>query len=67
MATADGRLMKIGHGFFSASLIAHCAWRDIKPTFENDTNIVTPPPRHSALSNRAKVVERDVEVRRKAP
>jgi hypothetical protein len=38
---------------------------DIKPSFENDTNIVPIPPEQSAFSNCEKVVERDVEVYRK--
>jgi hypothetical protein len=38
---------------------------DIKPSFKDDTNIVTMPPRESASSNCEKVVERDVEVYRK--
>jgi hypothetical protein len=38
---------------------------NIKPSFENDTNIVPVPPEKSAFSNCEKVVERDVEVYRK--
>jgi hypothetical protein len=38
---------------------------DIKPSFENDTNIVPVPPEEAAFSNCEKVVERDVEVYRK--
>jgi hypothetical protein len=38
---------------------------DIKPSFEDDTDIVPTPPRQSAFSNCEKVVERDVEVYRK--
>jgi hypothetical protein len=38
---------------------------DIKPSFENDTNIVAIPPPESALSNRVIIVECDVEIYRK--
>jgi hypothetical protein len=38
---------------------------DIKPSFENDTNIVPIPPEQSAFSNCEKAVERDVEAYRK--
>jgi hypothetical protein len=40
-------------------------WRDIKPSFKDDTNIVPTPPREPAFSDCEKVVERDVEVYRK--
>ena len=38
---------------------------DIKPSFENDTNIVPGPPNKAAFCNCEKVVERDVEIYRK--
>jgi hypothetical protein len=38
---------------------------DVKPSFDNDSNIVTTPPSEAALSNSKKVIERDVEVYRK--
>ena len=51
-----------------ASAIAYLINRDmladIKPSFENDANIVATPPPESALSNRVKIVERDVEIYR---
>ena len=49
----------------SACLINRDTLADIKPSFENDTNIVLPPPREPTSSNSEKVVERDVEVYRK--
>ena len=48
-----------------ACLINRDTLADIKPSFENDTNIVATPPPESALSNRVKIVERDVEIYRK--
>jgi hypothetical protein len=48
-----------------ACLINRDTQADIKPSFENDTNIVAIPPHESALSNRVKIVERDVEIYRK--
>ena len=35
---------------------------DIKPSFENDTNIVPVPPNKAAFSNCDRVVKRDVEI-----
>jgi hypothetical protein len=49
----------------SACLVKRDTLADIKPSFENDTNIVLMPPEESAFSNREKVIERDVEVYRK--
>ena len=49
----------------SACLVERDTLADIKPSFENDTNIVSMPPGESAFSNCEKVVERDVEVYRK--
>jgi hypothetical protein len=48
-----------------ACLINRDTLADIKPSFENDTNVVATPPPESALSNRVKIVERDVEIYRK--
>jgi hypothetical protein len=45
-------------------LVAHNALADIKPSYENDTNIVPKPPREAAFSNSEKVVERNVEMYR---
>jgi hypothetical protein len=49
----------------SARLVNRDTLADIKPSFENDTNIVPMPPEEAAFSNCEKVVERDVEVYRK--
>ena len=49
----------------SAFLLNRDTLADIKPSFENDTNIVPMPPEEAAFSNCEKVVERDVEVYRK--
>jgi hypothetical protein len=49
----------------SACLVEHNALTDIKPSFENETNIVAVPPHESAFSNCVKIVERDVEIYRK--
>ena len=49
----------------SACLVNRDTLADIKPSFENDTNIVPTPPEQSAFSNCEKVVERGVEVYRK--
>jgi hypothetical protein len=49
----------------SVCLIEGDALADIKPSFNDDTNIVPMPPRELASSNCEKVVERDVEVYRK--
>jgi len=38
---------------------------DVKPSFDNDANIVPIPPREAAFSNCKKVIERDVELHRK--
>jgi hypothetical protein len=38
---------------------------DVKPSFEGDTDIVTPPPHKPTFCNCKKAVERDVEVYRK--
>jgi hypothetical protein len=38
---------------------------DIKPSFENDSNVVPPPPNETTFANCEKVVERDVEMDRK--
>jgi hypothetical protein len=38
---------------------------DIKPSFENDANIVPMPPEEVAFSNCEKAIERDVELYRK--
>jgi hypothetical protein len=48
-----------------ACLVNRDALADIKPSFENDTKIVSMPPEEAAFSNCEKVVERDVEVYRK--
>ena len=48
-----------------ACLVNRDTLADIKPSFENDTNIVSMPPEQSAFSNCEKVVERDVEMYRK--
>jgi hypothetical protein len=48
-------------------LIARDTLADIKPSFENDTNIVPPPPHEPTFPNRKKAVERDEEVYRKKP
>ena len=40
-------------------------WRQINPTFENDTYVVLPSPSEVAFANCEKVVERDVEIYRK--
>jgi hypothetical protein len=59
--------MKIDNGIFlpqtSARLVDTPA--DIKPSFEDNPDIVPPPPRQSAFSNREKAVESDVEIYRK--
>ena len=49
----------------SACLVNRDTLADIKPSFENDTKIVSMPPEEAAFSNREKVVERNVEVYRK--
>ena len=49
----------------SACLVNRDTLADIKPSFENDTKIVSLPPEEAAFSNCEKVVERDVEVYRK--
>jgi hypothetical protein len=49
----------------TAFLVSRDTLADIKPSFENDTNIVPTPPEQSAFSNCEKVVERDVEMYRK--
>jgi hypothetical protein len=49
----------------SACLVNRDTMADIKPSFENDTNIVPISPRELAFSNCEKVVERDVEGYRK--
>jgi hypothetical protein len=49
----------------SACLVNRDTMADIKPSFENDTNIVPISPRELAFSNGEKVVERDVEGYRK--
>jgi hypothetical protein len=50
----------------ASRLVSRDTLANIKPSFENDTNIVTIPPEQSAFSNCEKVVERDVEMYRKA-
>ena len=49
----------------SACLVNSDTLADIKPSFENDTDIVPMPPEEAAFSNCEKVVERDVKVYRK--
>jgi hypothetical protein len=49
----------------ASRLVSRDTLANIKPSFENDTNIVTIPPEQSAFSNCEKVVERDVEMYRK--
>jgi hypothetical protein len=49
----------------STCLVNSDTLADIKPSFENDTNIVPMPPDEAAFSNCEKVVERDVEMYRK--
>ena len=49
----------------SAFLLNRDTLADIKPSFENDTKIVSMPPEEAAFSNCEKVVERDVEMYRK--
>jgi hypothetical protein len=49
----------------SARLVNRDTLADIKPSFENDTDVVPMPPEEAAFSNCEKVVERDVEVYRK--
>ena len=44
---------------------ARYTWRNIKPSFKDDANIVSTPPRELAFSDCEKVVEHDVEVYRK--
>jgi hypothetical protein len=41
--------------------------REIDPTSENDSEIVSMPPGELASSNRSKIVERDVKIYRKKP
>ena len=53
-----------------AAIASFCSFNremlaDIKPSFENDTNIVPVPPNKAAFGNREKVVKRDVEIYRK--
>jgi hypothetical protein len=48
----------------SACLIARDTLADIKPSFENDPNIVPPPPHEPTFADCMKSVERDVEVYR---
>ena len=48
-----------------ACLVNRDALADIKPSFENDTKIVSMPPEEAAFSYCEKVVERDVEMYRK--
>ena len=48
-----------------ACLINRDTLADIKPSFENDTKIVSMPPEEGVFSICEKVVERDVEVYRK--
>jgi hypothetical protein len=49
----------------SARLVNRDTLADIKPSFENDTDVVPMPPEEAAFSNCEKVVERDVEAYRK--
>ena len=57
----DRRLIQLK----SAGLVKHDALANIKPSFENDTNIVAVPPQQSAFSNCVKIVECYVKVYRK--
>lgn len=51
--------------FASACLVNRDTLADIKPSFENDADIVPMPPEEVAFSNCEKAIERDVELYRK--
>jgi hypothetical protein len=53
-----------------AAIASFCSFNremlaDIKPSFEDDPNIVPVPPNKAAFGNCEKVVKRDVEIYRK--
>ena len=48
----------------STRLVNSDTLADIKPSFENNTDIVPMPPEEAAFSDCEKVVERDVEMYR---
>jgi hypothetical protein len=64
-ASVEQLSMPVITAIANACLVNSDTLADIKPSFENDTNIVPVPPEEAAFSNGEKVVERDVEVCRK--